>query len=176
MHALGVVTIVKKVLFVPNIIDIEASGFGAFSYPIEVGVVNTQGEKFCRLIKPGPDWEHWDSEAESLHGISRELLMDKGISAVQLCQELNIFLKQQVVYSDGWVVDQPWLIKLFDRAQIPMEFTISPLEMILNEEQMALWHETKDWVCENMNIERHRASSDAALIQSTFVTTRQMTL
>ncbi|WP_158971548.1 hypothetical protein [Paraglaciecola sp. L3A3] len=164
----------KQRLFVPNIIDIEASGFGAFSYPIEVGVVNTQGQKFCRLVKPVIGWEHWDVKAESLHGISRELLQAKGESVVQLCLDLNVFLKNQVVYSDGWVVDQPWLIKLFDGAKIPMKFTISPLEMILNEQQMSVWHVTKDKVCENMNIRRHRASSDAALIQSTFVTTQKM--
>lgn len=164
-----------KKIFTPNIIDVEASGFGDSSYPIEVGVINQFGEKFCRLIKPQNDWLHWDKSAENLHGISRELLFDKGLPIVQLCRELNQFLKHKVVYSDGWVVDQPWLIKLFSDAKVVMEFKISPLEMILNEAQMAVWHDTKDEVCKNMQIQRHRASADAALIQSTFVATQKMT-
>jgi hypothetical protein len=35
----------------PNIIDIEASGFGVDSYPIEVGIVLSTGQKYCALIK-----------------------------------------------------------------------------------------------------------------------------
>lgn len=160
--------------FTPNIIDVEASGFGSSSYPIEVGVINQYGEKFCSLIKPEADWQHWDQQAESLHGISRNVLFDKGLPITQLCQELNQFLQHQVVYSDGWVVDQPWLIKLFSDAQMPMQFKISPLEMILNEAQMNVWHDIKDEVCKKMSIRRHRASCDAALIQSTFVTTQKI--
>ncbi|MCF2949353.1 hypothetical protein L0668_14635 [Paraglaciecola aquimarina] len=163
-----------KKLFTPSIIDVEASGFGVASYPIEVGVINQSGEKFCKLVKPHTDWQHWDKQAEDLHGISRQVLLDKGVPIVQICQELNQFLSNQIVYSDGWVVDQTWMIKLFSDARVAMNFTLSPLEMILKEEQMAVWHVTKDEVCKKMNLKRHRASSDAALIQSTFVTTQQM--
>ena len=34
----------------PDIIDIEASGFGPDSYPIEIGVALSSGEKYCSLI------------------------------------------------------------------------------------------------------------------------------
>ncbi|MGJ8682965.1 3'-5' exonuclease [Paraglaciecola sp.] len=160
--------------FTPNIIDVEASGFGAASYPIEVGVINQFGEKFCKLVKPQTDWQHWDDKAENLHGISRTLLLEKGLPIVQICRELNQFLFNQIVYSDGWVVDQPWMIKLFADARVSMQFKLSPLEMILDEDQMAVWHDTKDKVCKKMKIQRHRASSDAALIQSTFVATKEI--
>ena len=46
----------------PYIIDVEASGFGNGSYPIEVGVVLNNGEKFCTLIVPAANWTHWDEE------------------------------------------------------------------------------------------------------------------
>jgi len=159
---------------IPTIIDVEASGFGSLSYPIEVGVINPSGIRFCRLIKPQSDWIHWDSEAESLHGISRQLLAEKGCSAQQVCQQLNQFLMGQIVYSDGWVVDDTWLIKLFYAAKVTMQFHVSSLEMILSETQMSLWHSTKDGLFQQMQEQRHRASSDAALIQNTFVTTQQI--
>lgn len=160
-------------LFTPNIIDVEASGFGVQSYPIEIGVINQFGEKFCRLVKPQKSWLHWDESAESLHGISRELLRHKGVPITTLCHDLNDFLQQQTVYSDGWVVDQPWMIKLYSQAKVEMTFKLSPLEMILNESQMALWHDTKEQMSNIMNVRRHRASSDAALIQSTYVQTQK---
>lgn len=163
-------------LFTPNIMDVEASGFGSFSYPIEVGVVNSEGRKFCRLVKPQMDWLHWDKKAEALHGISRDLLLTNGVSIDVLCQELNEFLQYQIVYSDGWVVDQPWIIKLFDAANLNMAFQLSPLEMILKEPQMAVWHKTKERVSQNMQMPRHRASTDAALIQHTFIETQKLTM
>ncbi|WP_235594800.1 3'-5' exonuclease [Paraglaciecola hydrolytica] len=161
----------------PIIIDIEASGFGAHSYPIEVGVVKANGERFCSLIKPQADWTHWDDFAQSLHGISPELLAKKGRPVQEVCSELNQFLAGQTAYSDGWVVDQPWLIKLFHAARQKMQFSISPLEMLLNEGQMAVWHSTKDSLLADLNHQpRHRASHDAALIQDTFRVTRKLAL
>ena len=50
----------------PIIIDIEASGFGAESYPIEIGVVLGDGAKYCSLIEPRPEWTHWDPAAETV--------------------------------------------------------------------------------------------------------------
>lgn len=152
----------------------EASGFGAEGYPIEVGVACASGERFCRLIKPHTDWLHWDEKAETLHGISRSLLQHKGKDIKQVCTELNQLLADQTAYSDGWVVDYPWLIKLFHSAGMQMSFRLSSLEMILNEGQMSIWHHTKDRLLALANESRHRASNDAALIQNTFVTTQQL--
>jgi hypothetical protein len=36
-----------------------------------------------------------------------------------------------MVYTDGWVVDKPWLTTLFYAAGVDMKFTVSSLEMIL---------------------------------------------
>jgi hypothetical protein len=66
-----------------------------------VGVINQSGNRFCSLIKPQSDWIQWDAQAESLHGISRQLLLEKGLSVKQVCQQLNQFLVGQIVYSDG---------------------------------------------------------------------------
>jgi len=37
--------------------------------------------------------------------------------------KLNDLLKGNTVYSDGWVVDQPWITQLFDRAERVSSFT-----------------------------------------------------
>jgi hypothetical protein len=36
------------------VIDVEASGFGRGSYPIEVGFVLPDGEAVCTLVRPRP--------------------------------------------------------------------------------------------------------------------------
>lgn len=97
----------------PNVIDFEASGFGIDSYPIEVGVVLADGQKYCALIKPAFDWHFWSGEAEAVHGLSRELVIEHGKPVWMVVNELNAFLGNRVAYSDGWVVDKPWLSRLY---------------------------------------------------------------
>jgi hypothetical protein len=152
----------------PLIIDVEASGFGPLSYPIEVGLALSAGEKYCSLILPAADWTHWDTSAEKIHRVSRDILEAYGTPLVKVAVQLNELLEGETVYSDGWVVDKPWLINLFHSAQIPMAFRVSPLEMILSESQMECWHTTKDCVTKEMGIARHRASADALIIQETY--------
>jgi len=160
---------------VPNIIDVEASGFGGASYPIEIGVVLDNGERYCSLITPAQAWTFWKEEAEQVHHISREMLYKHGKPLEVVAEELNVFLSNQTVYSDGWVVDSPWVHLLFDTAHTPQKFKLSPLEMILTESQMEIWHETKDKLLQASEHKRHRASFDADIIQKTFVKTAELT-
>ena len=156
----------------PIIVDVEASGFGGTSYPIEVGVALDDDTKYCSLILPAPDWEHWDNDAEKVHRIARDILETHGRPVQEVAKQLNTLLGGRNLYTDGWVVDSPWLTTLFHKAQVEMSFRISPLEMILTERQMARWHETKDQVLAEVQKHRHRASFDAWLIQETYCRTR----
>ncbi|MBC7780945.1 MAG: hypothetical protein H7125_12675, partial [Proteobacteria bacterium] len=117
----------------PIIVDIEASGFGSDSYPIEVGVVLDDGRKYCSLVLPVRDWTHWDADAEALHGISRSTLLAHGRPVFEVAGKLNELLRGRTAYSDGWVVDRPWLGRLFEAAAMRCDFTLSSLEMILSE-------------------------------------------
>ncbi len=162
-------------LTLPTIIDVEASGFGAASYPIEIGIVRYDGAKWCKLLRPFASWVHWDKKAESLHGISQQMLQARGEEPQTVCMELNNFLGNTIVYSDGWVVDNPWLIKLYAAAQVEMSFTCRALDYILSEGQMEMWHEVKNCLSAEYDVKRHRASSDAMLIQQTYAKTLELT-
>lgn len=156
----------------PIILDIEASGFGAGSYPIEVGIALDPKTRFCRLIRPQSDWQHWSEEAQELHGISRAMLAEKGAPVQQVCIELNQLLNGRTAYSDGWVVDSPWLSRLYESAGMSMTFELSQLEMILNEHQMDNWHIAKSRILSKTGEQRHRASFDASIILQTYLATR----
>ncbi|MFH1153948.1 MAG: hypothetical protein V1793_09030 [Pseudomonadota bacterium] len=158
-------------LFRPNIIDVEASGFGQYSYPIEIGLALTAGKRYCSLIFPALDWTYWDGEAEKVHCVTRDLLIQRGRPIQDIAWELNDLLENTTIYSDGWVVDKPWVTRLFDSARVPQRFFISPIETLLTEPQMDIWHQTKENVINELNLKRHRASADALIIQETFVRT-----
>jgi hypothetical protein len=59
---------------------------------------------------------------------------------------------------------------------VVQRFSISPLEMILSEDQMAVWHAVKNQVISDLALTRHRASFDALIIQETWLRTRETTL
>jgi hypothetical protein len=150
-----------------TVIDIEASSFGAKSYPIEVGVALPDGKTNCYLIKPPSTWSYWDSKAEKVHGISQEVLMQNGIEPSIVARNLNDLLLGATVYSDAWGHDLSWLGKLFDLVEMTQLFKLESLRSLLSEQQSARWHQTKDEVIKEFNLQRHRASSDAKVIQET---------
>ena len=152
----------------PSIIDLEASGFGRDSYPIEVGFVLSNGNSFCSLIQPAKGWERWDESAEQVHGITQEILMKVGKPVPEIAETMNQQLSGKTIYSDAWGNDSSWLGLLFDKANIPMHFRMDSIRSLLTEEQAANWHETKERIIESTPLKRHRASSDAAILQKTF--------
>ena|SRR5215471_3301368 len=159
----------------PTIIDIEASGFGPTSYPIEVGVALSDGRKYCSLVAPQPAWTHWDESAERMHSVTRDILQRHGRPATEVADRLNELLRAQTAYSDGWVVDKTWLDRLYYAAGMRCEFSLSALEMILSEPQMEIWHATKDQLLRELGERRHRASFDAYVVQETWERTRNAT-
>ena len=158
----------------PIIIDIEASGFGKGSYPIEIGLALPDRRTHCTLIKPQPDWTHWTQEGESLHHLSHDKLIRYGKPVDEVTEELNHLLSGCTVYSDGWGNDMSWLGLLYDVAGTYPSFRIETLLNIVSEEQKAIWHQTKNKLQQEQQFIRHRASNDALIIQMTYQLTQQM--
>lgn len=158
----------------PIVIDVEASGFGHDSYPIEVGLALPGGRGWCSLIKPMPHWQHWDAAAERVHQIERDTLLHHGRDAALVARELNGLLRGRTVYSDGWAHDYTWLAKLYDSVGVIQAFRLETLRSLLSEEEAALWHSTKQVIGNEVRLERHRASSDAKLLQLTLLQVRTL--
>lgn len=161
-------------MMAPIIIDIEASGFGSQGYPIEVGFIMEDKQTWCALIQPEKNWEFWDKQAESIHHISRDILEQHGKPAELIVAQLNNLLANKIVYSDGWAHDYVWLHQLYESVNQKPSFKLQDLRYILDEAQMLHWHETKQGVIEEMHAVRHRASSDARVIQQTWLKTKDL--
>jgi|TARA_B100000749_G_C18398643_1_gene453674 hypothetical protein len=154
---------------VPPIIDLEASGFGRGSYPIEVGFALEDRMVHSFLIKPAPTWLHWSVEAELIHGISREQLQEEGMTPREVALKMNEILRGKTLYSDAWSFDSSWMGRLFDEAELVQRFRIETINKLLTAEQMEAWHDTKKSLWHTMNIERHRAANDVQVLQETFL-------
>jgi len=157
----------------PAIIDLEASGFGRRSYPIEIGIALASGQTHCFLIKPHALWTYWDNNAERVHGISREILDSRGREIIEIATSLNELLYGQTIYSDGWGMDMSWLGKLYELAGIAQQFRLAQLQALFQPQQYERWHDTYKQLQNDLKLKRHRASADALLIQQTFIHTRE---
>jgi len=107
-------------------IDLEASGLGPQSWPIEVGWCFKSGAPEAHLIAPASEWarEAWDQEAEALHGIALASLSKTGAAPASVCARLNRALKGAVVYSDAPDWDGFWLYRLFAAAGVKQGFSL----------------------------------------------------
>lgn len=157
----------------PTIIDLEASGFGKGSYPIEVGFVLPDGSSQCLLIQPDAGWTHWDPAAELVHGISRATLLEYGHPALEVATQLNRSLRGQTVYSDAWAHDYTWLSVLFEAAGLVPTFKLEHLLVLMNECSQQHWNEIRSKVERELNVRRHRASNDARVLQTTWLRLQQ---
>ena len=158
---------------IPIIIDIgKHPALVAAATPLRLVLSTTRGSAICSLIKPLPEWTAWDESAFSIHGISRSYLEHHGKPAELVANELNALLVGKQVFSDGWVADQFWLNTLFQALGM-WPILLSPMEGI-KPSPARCWDQTLSRLREQHNEQRHRASSDAYLIQLAFITSAKI--
>lgn len=146
-------------------LDIEASGFGRDSYPIEIGYVLSDGRSHCMLIRPSARWTHWDHTAQQVHGISRATLLNHGKTPLEVALALNNDLSGLTVYCDGWAHDYPWLAALFDEAGTQAKFKLESVVKLLRETELESLTHQRALALADLGLSRHRASNDARALQ-----------
>lgn len=149
----------------PCVIDVEASGFGRGSYPVEVGYAHADGRAWCTLVQPAPDWQHWDAGAEQLHGISRAMLAAHGRPPAEVARKLNDDLAGLTVYTDAWGHDYSWIARLYDAAALSPRFRLESVTRLLDTGRLPDLDRLRREAFPALGIARHRASSDARALQ-----------
>jgi hypothetical protein len=100
-------------------IDFEASSLAERSYPIEVAWVFADGTHETHLIRPAPRWTDWDSEAEAIHGLSREQLLTDGEPHEQVARRMVEALAGHDLCASAPSWDGKWLSALLLAAEFP---------------------------------------------------------
>ncbi|MGF1463006.1 MAG: exonuclease domain-containing protein [Maricaulaceae bacterium] len=108
-------------------IDVEASGLGPQSWPIEVAWVNLDGAAAATLIQPHPDWsmQAWMASAEALHGLTPDQVYREGAPVASIASNLNDTLHDATVISDAPAFDGFWLGRLFEAADLAPAFGLT---------------------------------------------------
>lgn len=107
-------------------VNIQASGRGPDSWPIEVGWAFGTGEARALLVKPAATWsmQSWAKSAEALHRISPMRLIAEGRDLLDVATMLNAGLARMHVYSDAPDYDSYWLFRLYEGAGITPSFRL----------------------------------------------------
>lgn len=146
-------------------LDIEASGFGRHGYPIEIGYVRDDGQSWCTLIRPLPEWTHWDPRAEQVHHIARPTLLEHGRTPAAVARALNEALAGRTVYCDAWAHDYAWLALLYEAAETTPAFHLESVHRLLDDGLRAALEPALQQARDGDGGQRHRASHDARVLQ-----------
>ena len=138
-------------------IDFEASGLHPDSYPIEIGIVH-DNTKYQKYIKPVYHWTYWCYNAQDIHNIKRETLINEGFDVVNIATELNSLFSGKTLWANA-NADKFWMDSLFEESGIEREFNISNILNVLPEE----YHSLLEKEMSSMN--EHRALADAMELQ-----------
>lgn len=150
-------------------IDLEASGLGSRSWPVEVGWAFVNGQSDSFLVRPDPSWadDAWDARAEQLHGISRDTLIRDGVDVKDACLRLNAVFAGAKLYSDAPDWDGFWLFRLFSASGVKQTFALQdfgrlvrPLAGVREEALLAR--------AARIAPRRHRAKDDALHLRTLY--------
>jgi hypothetical protein len=150
-------------------IDLEASGFGPSSWPVEVGWAFEAGAATSLLIKPHATWtdKYWDGAAQRLHGLSRADLDRDGLDPAIVCRRLNDALAGVRVQSDLLEWDSYWLFRLYSAAGAKQAFALEDFGLLMlplaRGREKALLARAAETAPR-----RHRAGADALHLQTLY--------
>ena len=99
----------------PFFLDFEASSLSWESYPIEVAWGNDKSNIESYLISPESilTWNDWNVESQKIHKISRQELINSGVSPDSVCEHMVKKLSNCVVYTDNPDWEGLWTRALF---------------------------------------------------------------
>ena len=114
-------------------IDLEASGLGPQSWPIEIGWGFVGWGPRAMLVKPADAWsmKAWEKSAEELHQISIDQLLREGKPPLEAALVLNAALGGAEVYSDAPDHDGFWLYRLYEAAGVKANFKLLDITNLL---------------------------------------------
>ena len=128
----------KNICFV----DLEASSGAVGRWPTELGWAFPFGASGSCLIypqrqwlcgdptDPATDWMGWDPIAEKLTGISRTLLLMKGIEPQLAITRFLEATEGCLLFSDAPEADYKWLWQIFDAAGVGSIPTLHDFEIV----------------------------------------------
>ncbi len=158
-------------------LDIEASGLGSGTYPIEVAYASCTAGKGSYLIKPTEEWINngsWCLNAESsIHELSQDMLAQHGVDPVDVAHALNDALCGRLVLCNDLNYDGVWLTKIFEAARVGVQFLLTDVSFLYEfwgKDKTRLFKQSYEAIVPSTT---HRALPDAQRFVDAFNMTKK---
>ena len=144
-----------------NFIALNCLDFDSKSYPVEVALALANGRHYRAWIKPMSDCQSPNLPAEVAYAVQHY-----GKHPDQVCNELNILCAGSNLYCDHWGFTASWLKNLFYAASVDCEFTCSPIEALLEEDDCVNWNARKQFVLDILKSDDGCANAQVEVMQA----------
>lgn len=149
------------------VLDFEASGLGARTYPIEVGVAFAAGaaselEVWSTLVRPTDMWlkhGNWIEASAEVHGIAESELA-AGMDPTEVMTRLNGLIGSSIAFVDGGRDDVLWLDTLVRAAGVSPSFRLADWDALGGQLASPEYRRMVDFL--ERRRAPHRAGADAA--------------
>jgi hypothetical protein len=152
-------------------IDLEASGLGSASFPVEIGwaIVREDGsiDSASFMIRPPAKWtmyeNAWSPASEQLTGITRETLEKHGLAPIEVMTRFLEAVGDRELFSDAPDFDAHWFGMLAEAAGISLgSRTIRDAKTLMDK------MDAEQGLTEKLPPARHRAETDARRLAFAF--------
>jgi hypothetical protein len=126
------------------LLDLEASGLHATSFPTEVAWVTADlSAGYSAAIRPVSGWtaKDWSPDAEAVHGLDFGKLTAHGETVESVALALNSALAGATILTDCAYMDGFWARQIFTAAGIEPAFPLAPVNVVwsLAQPLFAVW-------------------------------------
>ena len=145
----------------PIFLDCEASSLANDSYPIEVAWSNSDGEieSFLINIYRYPNgYDDWSREAQSLHGITKQYLSEKGKEPEFIVEQMEKKLKGKRLLTDAPDWDEFWVRRLYESVSVKCELEFGNAVELFHD--LEPYHSVYQSQARKIAGHAHRAESD----------------
>ena len=109
----------------------------------------------------------WNLEAQAIHSLHLEFIIENGIDILKVAEQINDFVDGDDIYVDSHF-DVQWLDLLFHSAKIKRNFKMMILPDLLPDDFYCHWAAIFHREQKKSGIALHNALNDAILIQKTY--------
>lgn len=141
----------------------EPSGFTKASYLIALSWILLDGSYKSVFVRPEDHWTEWDAGLTSSSGKTRQDLIDRGESALDIINEMELDVETGIIYVEDVEMAEVWLENLFDAYQRDIPFEIRSIFEVLPSLDADAFDEERRFLIDSNNM-NFTSSEDQILV------------
>lgn len=153
----------------PLFLDCEASSLSPDSFPIEIAWNNSEGmieSYLINIFRYPNEYDDWSKDAQSLHGITKQYLAEKGKEPQFVVDQMEQRLNGKVLLTDAPDWDSFWIRRLYESVNKECSFEFGNAIDLFNK--IEPYNHIYKSQARKLAGHKHRAASDVKYLVSLY--------